>query len=103
VARKCKRDEEEVTRRQEEEAVVSALEVELRALLVIDRGMSLLDAMEYTTSDPAHRISLYRRCAEDRIVHDMGQDDHRLFGIASSVALDLALLERRAAAKGFQI
>jgi hypothetical protein len=47
--------------------VVSGLEVELRALRDSDPGMSLLSAVEYTTSDPAHRIALYRLCSpEDR-------------------------------------
>jgi hypothetical protein len=55
--------------------------------------MSLLEAVEYTISDPERRIVLYRRCAEDRSVHGMDQDDHRLLEIASSVAMDLASLE----------
>ena len=33
----------------------------------------------------------------------MGQDDLLLLNIASSVAKDLALLERRAKAEGFQV
>jgi hypothetical protein len=33
----------------------------------------------------------------------MGQDDPRLLKIASSVAKDLALLERRAMGEGFQV
>jgi hypothetical protein len=33
----------------------------------------------------------------------MGQDDSRLLKIASSVASDLALLERRAVVEGFQV
>jgi hypothetical protein len=96
----------EAARRQEEEAVISALRVELRALRATDPGMSLLTAVEYITSDPAHRIALYRRCsAEDRSTRSrgMGQDAPRLLKITSSVAKDLALLERRAQAEGFQI
>jgi hypothetical protein len=66
--------------------------------------MSLLTAVEYITSDPAHRIALYRRCsAEDRSVNGMGQDDPRLLKIDSSVAKDLAFLQRRAMAEGFQV
>jgi len=93
-------------RRQEEEAVLSALEVQLRTLRFTDPGMSLLDAVEYTTCDPALRIALYRCCsAEDGSIRSNGvaqEDPHRL-KIASSSAMDLAFLERRAKAEGFQI
>jgi hypothetical protein len=51
--------------------------------------MSLLTAVEYTTSNPARRIALYgRRSAEDDSI---------------GAAKDLTLLERRAKAKGFQV
>ena len=106
AARKRKQEETEAARRQEEEAVISGLEVELRALRATDPGMSLLTAVEYVTSDPALRIALYRRCSpEDRSIRSggMGQDDPGLLKIASSVAKDLALLERRAKAEGFQV
>ncbi len=96
----------EAARRQEEEAVISVLRDELRTLRATDPGMSLLTAVEYITSDPAHRIAVYRRCsAEDRSIRTsgMGQDDPRLLKIASSVAKDLALLERRAMGEGFQV
>jgi hypothetical protein len=56
VARKRKREEAEAAGQQEEEAVVSALLVELRALRCADPGMSLLTAVEFTTSDPAHTV-----------------------------------------------
>jgi hypothetical protein len=103
VARKRKQEEEEAARRQEEEAVVSALEVELRALRSTDPGMTLLTAVEFVTPDAARRIALYRRCrAEDRSVNGMGQDTPCILEIASPVAKDLALLERRAKAEGFQ-
>jgi hypothetical protein len=62
VARKGKRDEEEAARRQEEEAVISRLELELQALQASDPPMSLLTAVEFITSDPAHRVALYSRC-----------------------------------------
>jgi hypothetical protein len=89
AARKRKQEEAETARRQEEEAVMSALQVELRALRCADPGMSLLTAVEFTTSDPARRIALYRRCsAEDWSV---------------GAANDLALLERHAKAEGFQV
>jgi hypothetical protein len=68
--------------------------------------MSLLTAVEYVTSDPAARIVLYRRCnTKNRSVgpSGMGQDDLGLSTIPSSVAKDLALLERRARSEGFQI
>jgi hypothetical protein len=106
VARKRKQDEEEAARRQEEEAVVSALYVELRALRGTDPGMSLLDAVEYITPDPGRRIALYGFCSpEDQSVQSsgMGHDDPRLLKIASLVDKDLALLERRAKAEGFEV
>ena len=106
AARKREHEETEAARRQEEEAVISVLQADLRALRTTDPGMSLLTAVEYITSDPAHRIALYRRCsAEDLSIRTrgMGQDDLLLLNIASSVAKDLALLERRAKAEGFQV
>jgi hypothetical protein len=106
VARKRKQEETETARRQEEEAVISALRVELRALRETAPGMSLPTAVEFTTSDPARRIALYRLCtAEDRSVRSSGldQDDPNLLKIASSIAKELASLERRARAEGFQI
>jgi hypothetical protein len=106
VARKRKRDDEEAARRQEEEAVLSGLRLELQALRTADPGMSLLDAVEYTTSDPDRRIALYGFCSpEDQSVESsgMGQDNPRLLKIASSDAKDLVLLVRRAVAEGFQV
>ena len=75
-------------------------------LRATDPGMDLLTAVEYTTSDPAARILLYRRCnAEDRSIGSSGrgQDETGLSTVAWSVAKDLALLERRARSEGFQI
>jgi hypothetical protein len=104
TARKRKQEETEAAHRQEEEALVSLLEVELRALCATDTGMSLLTAVEFITHDPAHRSALYRRCgAEDKSISGMAQDDPRFLKIASLVATDLALLERRAKAEGFQV
>jgi hypothetical protein len=60
VARKHQLEETEAGRRREEEAIISGLQVELRALRVTDLAMSLLTAVEYITPDPAHRIALYR-------------------------------------------
>jgi hypothetical protein len=104
AARKREREKTQATRRQEQEAVLSGLLVELRALRDTHSGMSLLDAVEYITSDPDHRIALYGRCsAEEPNFSGMGQDDPRLLKTAASFAKDLALLERRANAEGFQV
>jgi hypothetical protein len=106
AAYKRKQEETETAGRQEQEAMISGLEVELRALRATDPGMDLLTAVEYITSDPAARIVLYRRCsAEKRSIGSSGtgQDDPSLSTIPWSVAKDLALLERRARSEGFQI
>jgi hypothetical protein len=104
AARKREQEETEAARRLVEEALVSLLEVELRALCATDTGMSLLTAVEFITHDPARRIALYRHCgAEDKSISGMGHDDARFSKIASSVGKDLALLERRARAEGFQV
>jgi hypothetical protein len=106
AACKRKQEETEAAGRQEEEALISGLEVELRALRATDPSMGLLTAVEYITSDPAAQIVLYRRCnAENRSIGSSGtgQDDPGLSTIAWSVAKDLALLERRARSEGFQI
>jgi hypothetical protein len=106
AARKGKQEETEAARRQEEEAMVSGLRVELRALRATDPGMTLLTGVEYVTSNPGHRFALYRLCsveARDIRFNGMSQDDSQGLKIASLVANDLALLERRAKAEGFQI
>jgi hypothetical protein len=106
AARKRKRQELEAERRQQEEAVISALWVEVQALRVADPGMSLLTAVEFATSDADQRIGLYRQCcAEDGDTKASGldQDVPHLLKTASSVANDIAFLERRAKAQGFQI
>jgi hypothetical protein len=105
AARKLKEEETEAARRQEEDAVISGLQIELQTLRATDLGMSLLTAVEYITPDPARRIALYRCCSpEDRSGSSRrGQDDAQLLNIASHVARDLALLERRAKAEGFQV
>jgi hypothetical protein len=103
AARKRKEVETEAAHRQEEEAVVAGLEGELRVLRSTHPGMTLLTAVEYVTSDPARRIGLYKRCsAKDRSISGMGQVDADLLKIDSSVVKDLAFLERRAQAEGFQ-
>jgi hypothetical protein len=104
AACKRKQEEAEAVGRQEQEAMISGLEVELRALRATDPGMSLLNAVEYITSDPAARIVLYRRChAENRSngSSGTGQHDPGFSTIAWSVAKDLTLLERRARSEGF--
>jgi hypothetical protein len=106
AAHRRKQEEAEAALRQEKAAAISELQVELRALRGADPAMSLLTAVEFVTSDPGRRIALYRRCsAEDRDIRSigMGQDDPGVLKIASSVAKDLALLERRARAEGFQV
>jgi hypothetical protein len=106
AARKRKQEETEAAGRQEEEAMISGLEVELRALRATDPGMDLLTAVEYVTSDPAHRITLYRLCnAEDRSVRSsgIGEGDSQSIKIDSLAAGDLALLQRRARAEGFHV
>lgn len=106
AARERKQAETEAAGRQEEEAMISGLEVELRALRATDPGMGLLTAVEYITSDPGARILLYKRCnAENRSTGTSGarQDDPGPSTITWSAAKDLALLERRARSEGFQI
>jgi hypothetical protein len=68
--------------------------------------MSLFDAVEFTTSDPSHRVALYKLCsvqARDIRFNGMSQDDSQSLKIATLVANELALLKRRAKAEGFQI
>jgi len=87
----ARRREQEVTEaasREEEEAVISGLQVEMRALCATDPGMTLLMAVEYSTSNPGHRIALYRRCSAGD--QSIGADK------------DLGLLERRARAEDFR-
>ncbi len=106
ASRKRKQEEAETVSRLEEEVVVSGLRVELRALRATDPGMSLLTAVEFITSDPAHRIALYRCCStEDQSIGFSGkrQDDSGLLKIGASTAKDLGLLERRAKAEGFSV
>jgi hypothetical protein len=106
AARKRKQEETEAAGRQEEEAMISGLEVELRALRATDPGMDLLTAVEYITSDSATRVVLYKRCnSANRNIEFVGtgQDDPDLSTIVRSATKDLALLERRARSEGFQV
>jgi hypothetical protein len=89
AAKRWLKEEAEIKRRQEEQALVSVLQIELQMLRSSDPGINLLTAVEYVTPDPAHRLSLYRRCCAD----------DQSIGAAS----DLAFLERRARADGFQV
>jgi hypothetical protein len=62
--------------------------------------------VEFVIPDPGHRIALYRLCSgESRNIRfdGMGQDDACPLKIASLVANDLAFLERRAKAEGFEV
>jgi hypothetical protein len=93
---------EEAARRQEEEAVVSGLQVEPRSLRETDAGMSLLDAVEYVTADPGRRLALYRYCrGDERNSGPSGMGQHGLLETCLLVDKDLALLERRAKIEGF--
>jgi hypothetical protein len=86
--------------------VISALQVDLRVLRATDPGMNLLSAVEYITADHDRRIALHGRCSvEDRSIQSAGmaRDDPGFLKIASSSAMDLAFLERRAKAEGFQV
>jgi hypothetical protein len=104
AARKRKQDEAEAARRLEEEAVLSGLRRELQALRAADPSMSLLDAVEFATSDPGHRITLYRYCrGNDRNIGPSGMGQDGLLKSSSLVDKDLALLERRGKAEGFQV
>jgi hypothetical protein len=103
--RKRRQEETEAAHRQEEEAVVTGLQVELQALRGNNPGMTLLTAVEFVTPDPGQRIALYRLCShEDRNIRfsGMGQDDSCPLEIASLVANELAFLKRRAVAEGFR-
>jgi len=101
VASRKRRQEMKATSRLEEEAVISGLQIELRALRAADPGMSLLTAVEYVTSDAGRQVVLYRRCSlEGGGIESscMGQDNPRF-----SASRDLALLDRRARAEGHQV
>jgi hypothetical protein len=103
AARKREQEEAETPRRHEEEALISGLRVELRALRGTDPGMSLLTAVEYITSDPPHRIALYRCChAEDRSIGPSGVGQDGFLKTSSLVDKDLALLERAPRLRAFR-
>jgi hypothetical protein len=89
AAGKRNQAEMEAAHAREEEAMVSSLQADLRVLRSTDPGMTLLTAVEYITPHPAHRIALYRYChaADQSIV----------------AKKEIAFLERRAKAQGFQI
>jgi hypothetical protein len=65
AARKLQKAELDATRRQEEEAELLGLEVELRMLRADAPDISLLIAVEFVSPDPAHRIALYRLSIAD--------------------------------------
>jgi hypothetical protein len=106
ASRKRKQEEAEAASRLKEELAVSGLRVELRALRATDPGMSLLTAVEYITSDPAHRVALYRCCSiEDQIIgyNSKSQGDSGPSKIGASADRDLGLLERRARVEGYPV
>jgi hypothetical protein len=83
--------------------VISGLRLELQALRTTNPGMTLLSAVEFVTSDPARRVALYKLCSvEAREIRStgMGQDDSQRLKFATLADQDLALLERRAKARG---
>ena len=92
-------EEREAGHRCEEEMTIADLQAELVALRSSDPGISLLDGVEYITAHPGHRLLLYRRGSADG--SNTSPDGTGRSG--SGVANDLALLERRAMAQGFQI
>jgi hypothetical protein len=102
IVRRRQQEEIEAAHRQKEEEFKSGLEAELIALMEGDRDMPLLTAVEYITPDPAHRILLYRRQAgqPDHLWHGSGRPPHA--DAVGSTVRDLAVLERRAVAEGFQ-
>jgi hypothetical protein len=103
LARERRQQETEAARRREQEDMISVLQLELLALRADNPAMNLLTAVEFTTCDPARQIALYHRCStEDRSLSNVGQNQPCPSKIASSVR-DLALLERRAKAEGFQV
>jgi hypothetical protein len=97
--RRRRREEVEAARAREEELVVSSLRTDLVALRATDTGISMLEAVEYVTAHPGHRIALYRTCSKD----DRESTPSCSHREGSSIADDLALLERRAKAEGFRI
>jgi hypothetical protein len=92
-------EEMETAHRCEEEMTIAGLQAELVALRSSDPGINLLDGVEYITAHPGHRLLLYRRGSADG--SNTSPDGTGRSG--SGVANDLALLERRAMAQGFQI
>jgi hypothetical protein len=101
ASRKRRQEEIKATSRLEEEAVISGLQIELRALRASDPSISLLTGVEYVTSDAGCQVVLYRRCSLEGWgigSSYMGQDNPRL-----SASRDLALLDRRARAEGHQV
>jgi hypothetical protein len=92
--RRRRQEEIEAAKRGTRQAVVGVLKAELTALMASDSEMPLLDAVEFVTPDPGDRLELYRSFKNSE--HDTGVDH------ISTVASDVALLERRAAAEGFR-
>jgi hypothetical protein len=98
AARKREQAEMDAAHRQEEEAELLGLEIELRMLRTYDPGMSLLNAVEFISPDPAHRIALCRRSIADgrsTLSGHMDQDDPDGLTVDSAVAKDLGLLRPR--------
>jgi hypothetical protein len=93
ATRRQQKEEVEAALRGARQAVVDGLKAELTALMASDPDMPLMDAVDFVTPDPGDRLELYR---------SFGKPEHRIGADhCSTVASDLALLERRAEAEGF--
>jgi hypothetical protein len=90
----CRRQKEEVEAalRRRREAELDGLKADLAALMASDPDMPIMDAIEFVTPDPGDRLELYRSFRDSKHVNG---PDHN-----STVAGDLALLNRRAVAEG---
>jgi hypothetical protein len=97
AARRRQKEEAEAAQRRRSEAEMSGLEAELAVLMAGDPDMCLLDAVELVTSDPGDRLALYRALMEFEQNAGATCDSRHSF----KRAIDLVLLERRAAAEGF--
>jgi hypothetical protein len=93
-----RRQENEAAQLRDRQAQMEGLKAELAALVAGHPDMGLLDAVEFITSHPGDRLALY--CALKDPEPDIGAE--RLSMSSASIAADLAVLERRAVAEGFQ-
>jgi hypothetical protein len=97
AARRRQKEEAEAAHRRRREAEMNVLEAELAVLMAGDPDMCLLDAVELVTYDPGERLALYRALMEFEQNAGATCASRHSF----TRAIDLVLLERRAAAEGF--